>query len=168
MTDAEPHVAVAKPDTANAKPDMAVAKPNTANAKPDMAVAKPDTAPLAAQWWTLFGDTTLDQLQARAAQADPDLRTAALRFARKPHAPRHRRGTARAHPGCHRRRDARRRQSEYSAATRLADAVAPANRQELVSVLSQPFTVSRRVRCILGTGSVGPRGAVPSSPPMPM
>ncbi|HTJ99162.1 MAG TPA: efflux transporter outer membrane subunit [Bordetella sp.] len=140
MTDAEPHVAVAKPDTANAKPDMAVAKPNTANAKPDMADAKLDTAPLAAQWWTLFGDATLDQLQARAEQASPDLRTAALRYAQS----RMRRVVVAAQRGP--TLDAtgaatRQRQSEYSAATRLADAVAPANRQELVSVLSQPFTL---------------------------
>ncbi|ARP84334.1 RND transporter [Bordetella genomosp. 8] len=98
------------------------------------------TAPLSAQWWTLFNDATLDALQARAAQASPDLRTAALRFAQS----RMRRVTVAAQRGP--TLDAtgaatRQRQSEYSAGTRLANAVAPANREELVSMLSSPFTL---------------------------
>jgi len=40
-----------------------------------------NTQPVPAQWWTLFADPTLEKLQARALQASPDLRTAALRFA---------------------------------------------------------------------------------------
>lgn len=100
----------------------------------------PGTAPLAAEWWTLFGDATLNQLQARGAQASPDVRTATLRFAQS----RMRRITIAAQRGP--ALDAtgaatRQRQSEYSAGTRLADAVAPTNRQELVSVLSQPYTL---------------------------
>lgn len=107
---------------------------------PAVPAAPPGTAPLADRWWTLFGDTTLDQLQARALQASPDLQTAALRFAQS----RMRRVTVAAQRGP--MLDAngaatRQRQSEYSAGTRLAGAVAPANRQELVSVLSSPFTL---------------------------
>ncbi|OZI26176.1 RND transporter [Bordetella genomosp. 9] len=102
--------------------------------------ATPSTAPVPAQWWTLFDDATLDALQARAAQASPDLRTAALRFAQS----RMRRVTVAAQRGP--TLDAtgavtRQRQSEYSAGTRLANAVAPANREELVSMLSSPFTL---------------------------
>lgn len=102
--------------------------------------ATPATAPAPAQWWTLFDDPVLDQLQQRAAQASPDLRTAALRFAQS----RMRRVTVAAQRGP--AVDAtgavtRQRQSEYSAGTRLANAVAPDNREELVSVLSSPFTL---------------------------
>lgn len=102
--------------------------------------ATPGTAPLPADWWTSFQDDTLNRLQARAAQASPDVRTAALRFAQS----RMQRLTVAAQRGP--TLDAtgaatRQRQSEYSAGTRLADAVAPANRQELISVLSAPYTL---------------------------
>jgi NodT family efflux transporter outer membrane factor (OMF) lipoprotein len=98
------------------------------------------TAPLSEQWWTQFGDPALDRLQARAAQASPDLRTAALRFAQS----RMRRVTVAAQRGPVLDVNAaatRQRQSEYSAGTRLLDVVAPSNRQELVSVLSSPYTL---------------------------
>jgi outer membrane protein, multidrug efflux system len=39
-----------------------------------------DTARLPAAWWTVFGDSTLDGLEARAVQANPDVRAAALRL----------------------------------------------------------------------------------------
>jgi NodT family efflux transporter outer membrane factor (OMF) lipoprotein len=97
-------------------------------------------APLSAQWWTLFDDATLNALQARAAQASPDLRSAALRYAQS----RMQRLTVAAQRGPVVNATGaatRQRQSEYSAGTRLADAVAPANRDELVSVLSQPYTL---------------------------
>ncbi|ANN76197.1 RND transporter [Bordetella flabilis] len=99
-----------------------------------------DTAPLSAQWWTLFDDVTLNALQVRAAQASPDLRSAALRYAQS----RTQRLTVAAQRGPVVNATGaatRQRQSEYSAGTRLADAVAPANREELVSVLSQPYTL---------------------------
>jgi NodT family efflux transporter outer membrane factor (OMF) lipoprotein len=97
-------------------------------------------APLPGPWWKQFDDPILDQLQDRAAQASPDVRTAALRFAQS----RMQRVTVAAQRGP--TLDAtgaatRQRQSEYSAGTRLAEAVAPANREELVSVLSAPFTL---------------------------
>jgi NodT family efflux transporter outer membrane factor (OMF) lipoprotein len=97
-------------------------------------------APLSPQWWTLFDDATLNRLQARAAEASPDLRSAALRYAQS----RMQRVTVAAQrgPAVNATGAAtRQRQSEYSAGTRLADAVAPANRDELVSVLSQPYTL---------------------------
>ncbi|AOB33340.1 RND transporter [Bordetella sp. H567] len=102
--------------------------------------ATPETKAPPEQWWTLFDDATLNQLQTRAAQASPDLRTAALRFAQS----RMRRITVAAQRGPTLDGTAaatRQRQSEYSAGTRLAGAVAPANRQELISVLSSPFTL---------------------------
>ncbi|CAM3642326.1 RND transporter [Bordetella sputigena] len=118
----------------------AAAAAATAGSAGTSTTATPGTASLPAQWWTLFDDPTLNQLQARAAQASPDLRTAALRFAQS----RMRRITVAAQRGP--TLDAtgavtRQRQSEYSAGTRLANAVAPANREELVSVLSSPFTL---------------------------
>jgi NodT family efflux transporter outer membrane factor (OMF) lipoprotein len=97
-------------------------------------------APPSPQWWTLFDDPTLNTLQDRAARASPDLRTAALRYAQS----RMRRITVAAQraPAVNATGAAtRQRQSEYAAGTRLADAVAPANRDELVSVLSQPYTL---------------------------
>jgi NodT family efflux transporter outer membrane factor (OMF) lipoprotein len=95
---------------------------------------------LPAQWWKQFNDDTLNQLQARAAQANPDLQTAALRFAQS----RMQRVTVAAQRGPTigvAGAATRQRASEYSASTRLADALAPANRQQLVSVLSDPFTL---------------------------
>src|SRR5690606_21338820 len=79
-------------------------------------------------------------LLARAREASPDLRTAALRFAQS----RVQRQTAAAQRGP--RVDAsagvsRQRQSEYGAGTRMLDAIAPNNREQLVSVLSDPFTL---------------------------
>lgn len=42
--------------------------------------AASDAARLPAQWWTVFGDATLDQLEARALQNNPDVRAAAQRL----------------------------------------------------------------------------------------
>lgn len=92
------------------------------------------------QWWTVFGDATLDALQARAAQASPDIQTAALRFAQS----RAQRTTVAAQRGPSVNATAaatRQRQSEYSPSTRLVDAVAGDNRDDLVSLLSDPFTL---------------------------
>ena len=60
-----------------------VAPPSWAAAHSGAAEIGPGAGPtrLAADWWTLFGDPTLDRLQARAAEASPDLQSAALRFA---------------------------------------------------------------------------------------
>lgn len=93
-----------------------------------------------AESWRRFNDPVLDTLQQRARAASPDVRTAALRFAQS----RVQRTTVAAQRGP--RLDAsgaatRQRQSEYSAGTRLVDAVAPNNRDDLVSVLSDPFAL---------------------------
>lgn len=98
------------------------------------------TAAPSSKWWEAFGDARLDALLARAREASPDLRTAALRFAQS----RVQRQTAAAQRGP--RVDAsagvsRQRQSEYGAGTRILDAIAPNNREQLVSVLSDPFTL---------------------------
>lgn len=97
-------------------------------------------APLRHDWWKAFNDPVLDMLQQRAAQASPALQTTALRLAQS----RVQRSTATAQRGPQVNANAaatRQRQSEYSAGTRLVDAVAPGNRDELVSVLSDPFAL---------------------------
>ncbi|WP_232467748.1 efflux transporter outer membrane subunit [Bordetella genomosp. 9] len=104
------------------------------------AVGATASRPLSDRWWTSFDDPVLNDLQDRAAQGSPDLRTAALRFAQA----RMQRMTVAAQRGP--TLDAtgainRQRQSEYAAGTRLADAVAPANREALISVLSEPFNL---------------------------
>jgi len=88
--------------------------------------------------WAPFQDPVLDALQARARQASPDVQTAALRFAQS----RVQRATVAAQRGPQVNASgaaSRQRQSEYSPATRLVDAVAPGNRDDLVSILSEPF-----------------------------
>jgi len=90
--------------------------------------------------WTTFNDPVLVTLQQRARAASPDLRTAALRFAQS----RVQRTTVAAQRGPQLNASgaaSRQRQSEYSAGTRLVDAVAPGNRDDLVSVLSDPFAL---------------------------
>ncbi|CAM3816170.1 efflux transporter outer membrane subunit [Bordetella tumulicola] len=92
-------------------------------------------------WWRAFDDPVLDRLEQRAFDAGPDLRTAALRFAQA----RAQRATTAAQWGPDVNASAgvtRQRQSEYGAGTRLLDAVAaPGNREELVELLSEPFTL---------------------------
>jgi len=98
-----------------------------------------ETAP-PARWWETFHDAQLDALLSRAREASPDLRTAALRFAQS----RLLRQTAAAQRGPDLGLSAgvsRQRQSEYGGGTRMLDAIAPGNREQLVSVLSDPFTL---------------------------
>lgn len=90
--------------------------------------------------WKAFNDPVLDRLQARALAANFDLQTAALRFAQS----RARRTTAAAQQGPQLGASAaasRQRQSESGNATRLVDAIAPSNRDELIGVLSQPHNL---------------------------
>ena len=104
------------------------------------AAANVSTAPLAEDWWTVFNDPALDALMQRAGRASPDLASAALRFAQS----RAQRATVAAQRGPTLDLNGaatRQRQSEYGAGTRLIDAVAQGNRDELVSVLSEPFTL---------------------------
>lgn len=94
---------------------------------------------LPAPWWLAFNDPVLDQLQQRAIEASPDLRTAALHFAQA----RVQRSTTAAQRGP----DvgvsggvSRQRQSEYGAGTRMLDALG-GDRARLAEHLSEPFTL---------------------------
>jgi NodT family efflux transporter outer membrane factor (OMF) lipoprotein len=90
-------------------------------------------------WWGAYRDPVLDGLQRRAQQVSPDLQTAALHLAQA----RVQRQTVAAQRlpevdltgGV-----TRQRQSEFGAATRVIDAISN-DRQPLVDVLSQPFTL---------------------------
>jgi len=103
-------------------------------------VLRGNQAPVPARWWTRFGDPVLDALEARALSANPDLKTAALRFVQS----RTQRGTVAAQGGPRIGANAaatRQRQSENGAETRLIDAIAPTKRDELVQALSEPFNL---------------------------
>ena len=94
-------------------------------------------ASAAPRGWTMFGDPVLDALLERALVANPDLQTAALRFAQS----RAQRGIARAQQGVQVNASAaatRLRASESGEASRMLDAINPPNRQELVKFLSDP------------------------------
>lgn len=86
----------------------------------------------------MFDDPTLDALQATALAANPDLQTAALRFAQS----RAQRLTVAAQRGIHvdvHVGVTRQRDSENGADSRLFDAIAPASElQQLTSLLSAP------------------------------
>jgi NodT family efflux transporter outer membrane factor (OMF) lipoprotein len=100
-----------------------------------------NSAPPSAEWWKAFGDPVLDRLEAQAAVASPDIRTAALRFAQS----RAQRQATAARRGPRIDLDAsaqRQRPSESGATSRTIDVLAPAERREaLVKLLSQPFDV---------------------------
>lgn len=92
-------------------------------------------------WWKAFGDPVLDALEARASAANPDLQTAALRFAQS-RAQRH--AVAAQHgPQVNLGASAQRqRPSENGATTRTIDVLAPASsRDAVLALLSQPFNV---------------------------
>lgn len=99
------------------------------------------SAMLPADWWRAFGDPVLDGLERRAFEGSPDLQTAALRLAQA--------RTQRSVTAAQRGPDInasggvnRQRQSEYGASVRLIDAVAAeGNRDDLVKLLSEPFTL---------------------------
>jgi NodT family efflux transporter outer membrane factor (OMF) lipoprotein len=87
-----------------------------------------------------FGDPVLRTLLARAGAANHDLQTAALRFAQS----RAQARIAAAQGGLQLNASAgvaRQRQSESGASTRLLDVIAPANRDQLVTALSEPFNL---------------------------
>jgi NodT family efflux transporter outer membrane factor (OMF) lipoprotein len=103
-------------------------------------VLKPSTLP--EQWWTVFGDSTLNDLQDRALQASPDLQTAALHFAQS----RAQRASAAAQRGPEVNGSGsakRQRESETGASTRLISAIAPggAGQQQIISLLSSPYNL---------------------------
>ena len=107
---------------------------------------------LPARWWEAFGDPVLNGLEARAASASPDLRTAALHFAQA----RAQRSTTAAQGGPEVNASGsinRQRQSENGAATRLYDTLGSSlssssssssssiDTSSLLSALSTPFTL---------------------------
>jgi NodT family efflux transporter outer membrane factor (OMF) lipoprotein len=97
-------------------------------------------APMPLGGWKAFNDPLLDRLQERALAANHDLQTAALRFAQS----RAQRTTAAAQRGPRLHASAgvtRQRQSETGSSTRLIDALAPSNRDELIGVLSEPHNL---------------------------
>lgn len=97
------------------------------------------TAALRADWWTLFSDPVLDDLQRRALKASPDLQTAALHFAQA----RTQRGMVAAQRGVDVNLSGgatRQRQSEHGAGTRMLDIVSGDN-ATLKQLLAEPFTL---------------------------
>jgi len=97
------------------------------------------TASPSSAWWKVFGDPVLDALETDALAANPDLQTAALRFAQS----RAQRQVVAAQRGPQvdlTLAAQRQRQSENGAMTRTLDVLAPPDRREaLVQTLSQPF-----------------------------
>jgi NodT family efflux transporter outer membrane factor (OMF) lipoprotein len=93
------------------------------------------------QWWKQFHDTTLDALVERALANNANVQIATLRLAQS-RVLRNTESTARwpnvtASAGYQRER-----QSENGTATRMIDLIAPAgNRDQIVSLLSEPFSV---------------------------
>ncbi|MCW5573013.1 MAG: efflux transporter outer membrane subunit [Steroidobacteraceae bacterium] len=120
-----------------AGPDFEAPAPDLPAAWQDPALQGSDALP-PAKWWRVFDDPVLDALEDEAAAASPDLQTAALRFAQG----RVRRQMAAAQRGPQLDATAgasRQRQSEHGAGVRVIDAVAPANRDQLVELLAGPF-----------------------------
>jgi NodT family efflux transporter outer membrane factor (OMF) lipoprotein len=105
------------------------------------AVPAGNIANASAEWWKPFGDPVLDGLEADAAAANPDLQTAALRFAES----RAQRQTTAAQRGPQADMTAsvqRQHPSENGATSRTIDVLAPADRRDaLVKLLSQPYDI---------------------------
>ncbi|MDQ0032584.1 NodT family efflux transporter outer membrane factor (OMF) lipoprotein [Variovorax boronicumulans] len=104
--------------------------------------AAPATASITSGDWKAFNDPVLDRLQAVVLAANPDLQTAALRFAQS----RVQRATAAAQRGPQVNASAgatRQRQSESGAATRMIDALGSsvANKDQLIRTLSEPYNL---------------------------
>jgi NodT family efflux transporter outer membrane factor (OMF) lipoprotein len=92
------------------------------------------------QWWRALGDPTLDAIETRAATANLDLRIAALRLAQS--RIQRRVSAADRKP----RLDAnasyqRERQSETGVGTRVIEVIPVPNKDEIISALSEPFSV---------------------------
>ncbi|MGF6345445.1 efflux transporter outer membrane subunit [Variovorax sp. W2I14] len=102
----------------------------------------PVTASIAPGDWKAFNDPVLDRLQAMVLAANPDLQTAALRFAQS----RVQRATTAAQRGPQVNATAgvtRQRQSESGAATRMIDALGSSvtNKDQLIRTLSEPYNL---------------------------
>lgn len=92
--------------------------------------------------WRAFNDPVLDRLEAMVLASNPDLQTAALRFAQS----RVQRTTTAAQQGPQLNASAgvtRQRQSESGAATRMIDALGSSvsNRDQLIRTLSEPYNL---------------------------
>ncbi|MCJ2177766.1 efflux transporter outer membrane subunit [Novosphingobium sp. 2580] len=100
-------------------------------------VGQGETIP--SDWWTLFGDPVLDNLEREALAASPDIETAALHYAQ---ARVQAQGTKAAGlPQVNAGADVvRNRLSEYGASTRLFDAIG-SDRDALAKFLAEPFTL---------------------------
>lgn len=100
-----------------------------------------DGEALPAAWWTLWGDPVLNELEARALVASPDIASAALHFA----AARVQRGGAEAAglPQVNLSGSlTRQRLSENGASTRLFDVIgSEAERDQMARFLANPFTL---------------------------
>lgn len=91
-----------------------------------------------AQWWLAFHDSVLDQLQQRAIERSPDLRTAALHFAQA----RSQRSTVAAQQGPEVNASGsvtRQRLSEVGASTRTLD-IMGGDRNRLAKFVASPYT----------------------------
>ncbi|SCK07192.1 efflux transporter, outer membrane factor (OMF) lipoprotein, NodT family [Variovorax sp. HW608] len=124
-----------KPQTSEAPADFAAWH----GGSPELADAE-RTAPAASaapQDWSMFNDPVLDALQARALEANHDLRTAALHFAQS----RAQRGIVESQKGIQVNASAgvsRLRLSESGETSRLIGAINPANSAQLLQILSEP------------------------------
>lgn len=97
-------------------------------------------ASLPADRWAVFGDPELTRLQSLALRANQDVRTAALRVLQS----RVEEATVSAQRGLQVTAQggvSRQRQSEVGSASRLVSAIGGPNKQQLLDVLSAPFTL---------------------------
>jgi NodT family efflux transporter outer membrane factor (OMF) lipoprotein len=93
------------------------------------------------QWWKQFRDTTLDGLVERALANNADVQIATLRLAQS-RVMRNAESSARWPNVNANAAYQRERQSENGTATRMIDLIAPpGNRDQIVSLLSEPFSV---------------------------
>ena len=98
------------------------------------------SAALPADRWGVFGDDVLASLQARAVKDSPDMRVATLRVLQS----RVQETMVSAQRGVQAGVGAgvgRQRQSEYGSASRLVNAIGGPNTQQLLDVLTSPFTL---------------------------
>lgn len=110
------------------------------SAQTDSAGDSQPAAPVDVRWWTRFNDATLDDLVQRALDSNLDVRIAALRVAQSRM---QRQGLAgKQWPSLNASASYQgERLSEFGTSTRLVDAIAPANRQALIDILSEPHQV---------------------------
>ena len=105
-----------------------------------LAAPQDDVSAWPADPWSVFGDPALARLQARARQAGPDVRSAALRLLQS----RVQETTVSAQRGVQLAAQGaatRERQSEFGSASRLVSTIGGANQEPLLQALSSPFTL---------------------------